>query len=132
MGMLGSRLFYHPSNPWEGETLALKVALIQETENWETLTGGATLCPLVFDAKVVRETMKLDEAQRGADAALEAFQNITGLQPEVWVPNQHYKEAMALSKRMKADALPAATSAEERAEIMGHWLWDSMDEGKYM
>ena len=39
---------------------------------------------------------------------------------------------MALSKQMKADELAAATSAEEQAEIMGHWPWDDKDEGKYM
>lgn len=33
MGMLRRRLFCHASDPWEGETLALKVALIQATEN---------------------------------------------------------------------------------------------------
>ena len=39
--MLRRRLFYHASDMWEGETLALKVALIEATENWETLTGEA-------------------------------------------------------------------------------------------
>jgi hypothetical protein len=33
------RLFYYASAPWEGETLALKLTLIQATENWKTLTG---------------------------------------------------------------------------------------------
>ena len=32
-GMLRRRLFYHASDMWEGETLALKVALIEATEN---------------------------------------------------------------------------------------------------
>ena len=39
MGMLRRRLFRHAGDPWEGKTLALKVALIQATKNWETLTG---------------------------------------------------------------------------------------------
>jgi len=53
---------------------------------------------------------------------------------EGWVPTQHYRdeEAVALSKQMKEAALVEARSAEERAEIMGHWPWDDMDEGKYM
>ena len=70
MGMLGYRLFHHTSNPWEGESLTLKVALIQATEKWETLTGRGAPCPVVFDAEDVRETMKLDEEQRETDAAL--------------------------------------------------------------
>ena len=72
MGMLRRRLFCHASDPWEGETLPLKVALIEATKNWETLTGGGAPCPVVFDAEDVRETMKLDEVQRGADETLEA------------------------------------------------------------
>jgi len=48
------------------------------------------------------------------------------------VPTQHYEGAVALSKQMKEAALAEARSAEERAEIMGHWLWDDMDERKYM
>jgi len=60
MGVLRSRLFCHASDPWEGETLALKVALIQATENWKTLTGGGPPCPVVSDPDDVCETMKLD------------------------------------------------------------------------
>jgi len=59
MGTLRRRLFCHASDPWEGETLALKVALIQATKNWKTLTGGCPPCPIVFDPDDVCETMKL-------------------------------------------------------------------------
>ena len=55
-----------------------------------------------------------------------------GLGPEGWVPTQDYKEAMARCKRMKEEALTGATSEEDRAEIMEHWPWDNMDEGKYV
>ena len=132
MCVLRGRLFHHASNPWEGETLELKVALIQATKRWETLTGGGASCPVVLDAEDVRETTELNEVQRRADKALEACQNMLGLGPEGWVPTQHYEEAVALSKQMKEAALAEARSAEERAEIMGHWPWDDMDEGKYM
>ena len=53
MGVLCRRLFCHASDPWEGETLALKVALIEATLNWEALTGGGPPCPVMFDAKDV-------------------------------------------------------------------------------
>lgn len=122
---------YHASNAWEGETLALKVALMQATEKWEMLTGGGAQCPVMFDVEDVRETMKLDEVQRGTDEALEACRNVIGLGSEGWVPTQHYEGAMELSKQMKVDALAATTSAEEHAEILGHWPWDDMDEEKY-
>jgi hypothetical protein len=73
MGVLRRRLFGHASDPWEGETLALKVALIEATKDWKTLTGGGLPCPVVFDPDDVRETMKLDAEQKEADECLEGF-----------------------------------------------------------
>jgi hypothetical protein len=132
MCVLRSRLFYHASNPWEGETLEMKVVLIRATERWGTLTGGGAPCPVVFDAEDVRETTELNEVQRKADEALEVWQNVLDLGPEGWVPTQDYEGAVALCKHMKEQALTEATPAEERVEIMGHWPWDDMDKGKYM
>jgi len=79
MCVLRSRLFHHASNPWEGETLELKVALIRATKRWETLTGEGSSCPVVFDAEDVRETTKLNELQRKADKAFEVWQNMLGV-----------------------------------------------------
>ncbi|KAL5499239.1 hypothetical protein ACEPAH_1757 [Sanghuangporus vaninii] len=132
MSVLRRRLFYHASDPWEGETLTLKVALIQATENWKALTGGDVPCPVVFDAEDVRRTMELDKVLRGADETLEACQKIIGFGPEGWVPTEHYEEAVAFSKRLKESALAAAESDKERAEIAAHWPWDDMDESDYM
>jgi len=127
---LRRRLFCHASDPWEGETLALKVALIEAVENWETLTGGGAPCPVAFDAEDVRETMELDEEQREADEIMEGCRNVVGFGPEGWVPTERYEEAMACSKQMKEEALAAATSVE-RAEIAAHWPLDDMDEENY-
>ncbi|KAI6020474.1 hypothetical protein EDC04DRAFT_2737309 [Pisolithus marmoratus] len=63
MGMLCH--LCHASDMWRGKTLALKVALIEATENWEKLTGGGPPCPDIC------ETMKLDAEQRGVDKTLE-------------------------------------------------------------
>ncbi|KAF8591989.1 protein kinase subdomain-containing protein PKL CAK Fmp29 [Ramaria rubella] len=131
MGVLRRRLFCHASDPWEGETFALKVALIQATKNWKTLTGGGPPCPIVFDPDNVREMMKLDAEQQEADESLEA----------AGCPVEQYERAMALSKKLKEDGL-AATELEEqtqilvqwplRAQIAAHWLLDDMDEEEYM
>ena len=121
VGILRRRLFYHAGNPWEGETLALRVAL----------TGGGAPCPVMFDAEEVRETMKLDAVQREAEETLEACRNMIGFEPEGWVSTEHYEEAMTRSKQLKEDALSAATSAEERAGITAHWPLDDLDEEKY-
>ncbi|KIK20210.1 hypothetical protein PISMIDRAFT_106239 [Pisolithus microcarpus 441] len=130
-GELRRRLFRYASDPWEGETLALKVALIQATENWETLTGGGLPCPVVFDAEDVRATTKLDAKQSEADDTLEeAYENLFCFGPEGWVPTELYEVAMARSKRMKENAL-AAASPEERAQIAAHWPFDDMDEMEY-
>jgi len=132
-GMLRRCLFNYASEPWKGETLKLKVALIATMENWKTLTGGGTPCPIVFDAEDICETMKLDEVQRAADELLEACQSILiGFGPEGWVPTERYEKAMIHSELLKKVALAAAESAEESAEIAAHWPLDDMDEEKYM
>ncbi|THG98003.1 hypothetical protein EW026_g4119 [Hermanssonia centrifuga] len=132
MGVLRRRLFLHASDPWEGETLALKVALIQATKNWKTLTGGGPPCPVVFDPDDVHETMKLDAEQKESDEALEACMKVIGSGAEGWVPAEHYEEAMARSKKLKEDGLAAAESEEERAQVVAHWPLDDMDEEEYM
>lgn len=131
MGMLRRRLFCYASDPWEGETLALKVALIQATENWETLTGGDPPCPVVFDPEDVCGTMKLDAEQRGADEALEGCRNMIGFGSEGWVPAEYYEETMTRSKQVKESVL-AAAMLEERAQIAAHWPLDDIDEKEYM
>ena len=132
MCALCRHLFNLSSYPWEGETLELKVALIEATERWETLTGGGVPCPVVFDAEDARKTVELNEVQGKADKVFQFCQNILGLGPEGWVPTQDYKKAMALCKEMKEEALTEATSEEGWAGIMAHWPWDDMDEEKYL
>ena len=60
------RLFCHVSDLWEGRNpLALKVALIEATKNWETLTGErGPPCPVIFVTEDLCEAMKLDAKQR--------------------------------------------------------------------
>lgn len=131
-GVLLRRLFYHASDPWEGETLALKVALIEATEEWEKLTGGGAPCPVVFDAEDVRETLRLDAEQTEADRMYEACRAMVGFESEGWVSTARYEEVMTRAKQLKKDVLAAAASEDERAEIMTHWFLDDMDETIYM
>jgi hypothetical protein len=132
VGVLRRRLFCHASDPWEGETLALKVALIQATKDWKTLTEGGPPCPVVFDPDDVYETMKLNAEQKEADESLEACRDVIGFGPEGWVPAEQYEEAMARSKKLKEDGLAAAESVAERAQIAAHWPLDDMEEKEYM
>ena len=132
VGVLRRRLFCHASDPWEGETLELKAALIEATENWEMLSGGGGVpCPVVFDPEDVRATKALEEVQTGADESMERCQNMVSCGPEGWVPTEHYEEAMRISRQAKEDTLARARSEEEQAEILAHWPLDDMDEEKY-
>ncbi|KAK0482281.1 protein kinase subdomain-containing protein PKL CAK Fmp29, partial [Armillaria novae-zelandiae] len=133
MGTLRRRLFRLARAPWEGETLELKVALIQAAENWETLTGDGLPSPVVFDdPDDVRETMELDAAQREADGYLEACRDKIGVGPEDWVPAEHYEEVMARSKKLKELGLAAIEDKEEQARVAAHWPFDDMEEEDYM
>jgi hypothetical protein len=131
IGMFRRRLFCYASNLREGETLALKFALIQASKNWKTITEGDLPCPVVFEPDDIRETMKLDEEQRGADESLEACQDMIGFGPEGWVPTEHYEEAMARSKKLKEDGLAGAESEEERDQVAAHWPLDDMKRNTY-
>lgn len=132
MTVLRRRLFDYTSAPWEGETLALKITLIEATENWETLTGGGLPCPVTFDAEDVRKTKELDVTQRRADRTLDWCRNMVCCGPEGWVPAERYEEAMTYSKELKEGTLAMDMSEEERAEITGHWPFTDMDEKEYM
>ena len=131
LGVLRRRLFRHAGHPWEGETIALKVALIEATMGWEKLTERGAPCPVVFDAEDIRETMKLDTELRDMDEIMETGWNIVGCASEGWVPNDHYEKAMARSKELKEQALAQTMSAKERTEVEAHWPFDDMDEGNY-
>lgn len=131
--VLRSRLFCHAGDPWEGETIELKAALIRAAETWETLVGDDAPCPVVFDAEDVRETAKLNGVLEESDRLVEAWQNASGLGQDGLVSTQHYDEAMVLCKRMKESALAdAEATEEERAQIAAHWPFDNMDEEEYM
>ena len=132
MGMLRRRLFRHASDPWEGETLALKMALIQAIKNWKALIDGDSPCPITFDPEDVRETMELNAEQIKADECLEACREVIQFGPEGWVPAERYEEALACIKKLKEDGLASVESEEERAQVLAHWPFDDMDEEDYM
>lgn len=131
MGTLRRRLFTYASHPWEGETLELKVALIEAMKKWDALTGQSPPCPIMFDAEDINETMKLDAKRELMDADLEWCERIFGLRMGSWVRTDRYEEVLARAKHLKKDMLSAAEFEEERAQIAAHWFLDDMDESKY-
>ncbi|KAF8995944.1 protein kinase subdomain-containing protein PKL CAK Fmp29 [Cyathus striatus] len=132
MGMLRRRLFISARNPWDGEPLSLKVALIHAIEEWEKLTEGGLPCPIMFDAEDVRETMKMVEIQKEGDKLTEMFLMALGIESEGWVSHEDYDKAVARNKEMKEGGLAPTESEEVRAIIASHWPWDDMDETEYL
>ncbi|KAJ7665061.1 protein kinase subdomain-containing protein PKL/CAK/Fmp29 [Mycena polygramma] len=133
--LLLRRLFHHARAPWEGETIALKVALIEATQDWETLTGGGVPCPVAFDAEDARETMQLDEELKKRDGDLEVLENMIGFGEEGWVSADRYERAVTVSKECKEFLLAKVMSESGAAEadiIMGSWPLEDMDEEPYM
>ncbi|KIM43989.1 hypothetical protein M413DRAFT_443052 [Hebeloma cylindrosporum] len=124
VGMLRRRLFSYASDPWEGETLALKMALIDAIENWDTFTEGGPPCPVVSDPEDVHETRQLDEAQSRADKTLETCQNMIRCALDGWMPVERFEEVMVRSNKLKEATLEAAAESELRSRSIGPWtIW---------
>lgn len=61
--ILRRRLYGEATEPWQGDTLPLKVALVKATKYWKTLAREGLPCPITFDAKDICETMELAAEQ---------------------------------------------------------------------
>ncbi|RPD54300.1 protein kinase subdomain-containing protein PKL/CAK/Fmp29 [Lentinus tigrinus ALCF2SS1-7] len=133
VGSLRRRLFRHSRDPWEGETIQLKLALVQAIEHWEALAGEGVPCPIAFDPDDARETIKLAALQREADDLLEVARDKIGtVGSEDWVPAEHYEEVVARSKKLKEHTLSELEDDEERAQVAANWPFDDKDEEDYM
>lgn len=133
MSSLRRRLFHHARAQWDGETLELKVALIEAAKNWEAFTERkGEPCPFAFDPEDVRETTELQAAVTELDRSFEACRDAIGVGPEDWVPAEHYEEVLVRNKKVKELGLAGIEDEEERALVEAHWPFDDMDEEDYM
>ena len=132
MSMFICRLFYHAGVPWEGETHALEVTLIEATEIWERLTGEGVPCPVVFEPEDIRETKELSAKLQVADENFEGCRGMIGFETETWVPNEHYAMAKALAELLKLKVLTMIPKGEIRARTEANWFLNDMDENDYM
>lgn len=48
------------------------------------------------------------------------------------MPIENYEQARRCERKLKADALEAAETDEERARIQEHWIFDDFCEDEYM
>lgn len=135
---LRRKLFEHASYPWESDNVTLKADLIHLTQVWADVaaSGPSTSedskapCPITFSKDEENECLRLHAAQIEADEQLQACRDVVGIGPEGWVPVEQYDEIKQREK-LKADALEAAESEEERQQLRDHWIFDDFDEEEY-
>jgi hypothetical protein len=133
MGMLRRRLFHVAREPWEGDTVGLKMALVKATtlENWEQLTGGGVPCPVAFDADEVRKTVEMDKDLGQADEMMKELRDVIGVGLDGWVPTENYGEVMKRVQMFKERVFEEAETEEQRKVITEHWPFDDFDEEEY-
>ncbi|KAI4923374.1 hypothetical protein J4E85_008411 [Alternaria conjuncta] len=133
------KLFDHASEPWEGDNVTLKADLIYLTENWSSITAPQSSargdskvpCPISFTENEVAECERLHSAQVEADEQLQTCRDVVGIGPEGWVPLEQYEETRQRARKLKAAALEAAESNEERTRLEEHWIFGDFDEEEY-
>lgn len=129
---LRRRIFHHASDPWEGDNIALKADLVTVSRNWEEVTlDRRSPCPIFFSDDESSECLRLAHEQSDADKQFQACQEAIGVANEGWVPVAYYDEAKERERKLKADALDAAETAEERARIEENWIFDDFCEEEY-
>lgn len=137
--LLRPKLFEHASYPWEGDNVTLKADLIHLTKNWSCTIGSnsnaetsaGVHCPISFSEDEISQSDRLSAAKMEADELLQTCRDRVGIGIEGWVPLNYYEEAKQREMKLKAFALDAAESEEERAEISEHWIFDDFDEDEY-
>lgn len=133
------KLFDHASYPREGDAVTLNPDQIRLTKNWSNVTtstlcigGNATpTCPVFFPEGKVSGCLRLNAAHVEADGHLQDCRGVIGTGPEERVPLEQYDEIKQRESKLKADALQAAESEEERARLGERWIFDGFDEEEY-
>ncbi|KAF2827214.1 hypothetical protein CC86DRAFT_348483 [Ophiobolus disseminans] len=131
---LRRKLFEHASSPWEGDNVTLKADLIELSQNWSSVISRTNdnACPITVSDHEVQECIRLNAAHVEADEQLQACRDVIGIGSEGWVPLGQYDEIRRRESTLKADALEAAESEEERRMLPVHWIFGDFDEGEYL
>jgi hypothetical protein len=127
------RLFHHSSDPWEGDNVTLKADLITLSRKWTQVAQGTrTPCPISFSDDESTRCLRLERAQSEADEQFRACQEAIGVGHEGWVSLEYYDEAKRSERKLKADALDAAETEEEKSRIQENWIFDDFCEEEYV
>ena len=112
--------------------MTLKADLVTLSRNWGVINRDKrTPCPIFFSDDESSECLQLERAQSEADEQFQACQEAIGVRNEGWVPVAYYDEAKRRERKLKADALDAAETEEERARIHENWIFDDFCEQDY-
>jgi hypothetical protein len=127
------KIFQLSSAPWQGDNIPLRSSLVFVKQNWNTIcASSSTPCPIAFTEEEEREYLRLDELEQHAEEQLRASEAMLGLGPEGWVSHENYEPVQAAIARMKAMCLDQAESEVERTVVKDHWVYDDMDEDRYL
>lgn len=138
---LRRKIYVHSSAPWEGDSISLRADLVELQQKWDrvraTSIGTAdqesnAICPLQYTEEEIKECTRLRTAQMEADEQLETCRDIVGVGTEGWVPLDQYDETKQRADNLKAAAVAAAETEEERKALHVHWFFDDFDESEYM
>jgi hypothetical protein len=136
--ILRRKLFRHASEPWEGDSVALKTDSVELTKQWPTLVASTPYswqpnkCPIEFSTQEASEILRLAAAMEAADSTFQSCLEIVGVGPEGWVPAEQHAEARQREQKLKADTLEDAESDEERGQMVKHWIFGDFDETEYL
>jgi hypothetical protein len=137
--ILRRKIFDHANSPWEGDNVTLKADLIHLTKNWSSFVKSNSQpnedtvlsCPITFTQDEIDECLRLNAEHNEADEQLQACRDAIGVGPEGWVPVDQYDEIKERARRLKAAAIEASESKEEREKFCEHWVFDDFDESEY-
>lgn len=130
---LKQRLCFNASSPWQGNSIPLKAALIQATQNWDTLTAESTdtasHCPISFTEEEAARYLRINAEQDYVDEKVSLLRDAIGIGEDGWVSNENYDRAVAENHRLKEELLKDM-SDEERQLSLKHWPFDDHIEDK--
>ena len=132
VSMFICRIFDQAGAPWEGETHALKAALIEATAIWGRVMGDGVPCPVVFEPEDLRKTKGQSAKLQVTDENFEGCRGMVDFEMEAWVSNEHYEMAMALAELLKLRVLMEIPKGEVRTKTEVNWFLNDMNEEDYM
>lgn len=130
---LRRQLFQHTRDPWEGDNITLKAGFVALSRAWEKINPGTKeACPVSFTNEESTKYLQMEHAQLEADEQFQQCKEAIGVGSEGRVPNEYYEDAKECERKLKADALDAAETDEERQHLIDNWLFDDFSEEEYM